>query len=426
MEERLLHYLWQNQCFTSSSLTTSEKLSLQVLNAGLQNHNAGPDFEHAIIILDGLIWHGNVEVHVYSSDWKKHNHSINTAYNNVILHVVWDNDSPIVRENGTLLPTLELKGHINLKLIDRYQKLMEEKTFIPCENSCIRVPDVYKISACEQASVEKLIRKAKEINSLVTLYAGDWEASAFIWLASSLGLPVNKNAFETLTYTLPFSVLRKYSNNILQLEALLFGVSGLLPATPKDEYTKQLIQEFNHLSIKHNLHNSIMPDSAWKFLRMRPSSFPTKKIALLAAVVHNHQNFLTNFIEAKSVKELLTIYAIPISEYWQLHYHFSVKATKKIQPTGMQSFYIWMINGVIPLVYAYGHYTQNEELKEKAMQWILELPPEQNAIIKNWKKLNWPATNAFETQGLLELKKSYCQKKACTNCTVGNFILQRT
>jgi hypothetical protein len=303
---------------------------------------------------------------------------------------------------------------------------MEEKTFIPCENSCANVPDIYKISACEQASVEKLIRKANEVNNLVMLNAADWEGSAFVWLTSSLGLPVNKHAFTALAHAVPFSILRKYSNNVLQVEALLFGVSGLLPAQPKDNYTKQLINEFTHLCAKHNLHNAMLPNHLWKFLRMRPASFPTKKIALLAAMLCHHKHFLAHCSEAKTIKELYNYYALSLSEYWQIHYHFSAKSATIIKPTGKQSFYIWMINGVIPLVYAYGHYTQNEELKEKAMQWILELPPEQNAIIKNWKKLNWPATNAFETQGLLELKKSYCQKKACTNCTVGNFILQRT
>ncbi|MFN7703283.1 MAG: DUF2851 family protein [Chryseotalea sp.] len=423
MEEKLLHYIWQNQCFTTSSLLTSQQVSLLVLSPGMYNAHAGPDFEHVKIILDNIIWHGNVEIHVYASQWLEHEHEKDLAYNNVILHVVWQEDKIILNQQGEKIPTLELKNYVDIRLLERYQHLMQQKKFVLCENLSATVPVVYQTSAIESGSIHKLSRKANDIHNLLQKNAGDWEQTTFQYLAFALGQPIHAEALLQLASRVPITTLKKYADDVFHLEALLFGLAGFLQEEPDDAYQQKLKHEFQFLKSKHTLQNQILPHHIWKFLRLRPASFPTIKIAQLAAILHQQPSLFSVLLETDEPKELQPIFCPSLSAYWQKHYRFGVQTQASIKP-GDQSFQQIILNGAIPLLFAYGHYIKDENISDKALHWLQNVKPEINHITKKWKQIGWVAENAFDTQGLLELKKYWCDKKACLDCTVGHYLLK--
>ena len=423
MEEKLLHYIWQNQCFTTSSLLTSQSLSLLVLSPGIYNHHAGPDFEQVKIILDNIIWHGNVEVHVYASQWIEHQHEKDLAYNNVILHVVWEEDKVIYNQQGEKIPTLELKNYVDILLLERYQQLMEQKKFVLCENISSNVPSVYQASAIESGTIHKLNRKTNDILNLLRKNEGDWEQTTFQYLAFALGQPINAEALLLLASRIKTTTLKKYADNIFQLEAFLFGLAGFLQEESTDEYQQKLKNEFRFLMSKHNLQDQILPQHIWKFLRLRPASFPTIKIAQLAAILHRQNALLSLLLATDELKELQNLFCPNLSVYWEKHYRFGAQTQINIKP-GSQSFQQIMLNGVIPLLFTYGQYLKDENISEKALNWLQNIKPEINHITKSWKEIGWKAENAFETQGLIELKKYWCDKKACLDCTVGHYLLK--
>ena len=253
MQEEFLHYVWKFQLFNRSNLVTAEGEDLEILSTGLHNHDSGPDFFNGQVRLDKTRWAGNIELHLKASDWFNHNHQKDKLYDKIILHVVWEKDKDVRRNNGDLIPTLELKGLVSKSLLDKYEVLKSRKSWIPCEEEITSVDESIKLMMIDRMLVERLEVKSNRIDQLLSLNKNDWEATLYQLLAKYFGFKVNAVPFELLATSIPFSVFRKYQHNQNQLEALLFGQAGFLVDNCEDDYFIELKEEYKFLKNKAKL-----------------------------------------------------------------------------------------------------------------------------------------------------------------------------
>ena len=422
LREDFLHYVWRYKQFDFQYLKTTSGENIEVFQFGMYNTDGGPDFKNARIQIDETIWAGNVEIHIKASDWLKHEHSKNPAYNNVILHVVFEADVVINNNVGQPIPTLELNGRIPLKLKNTYLKLLHEKAWIPCANQIESVSDFTKTIWLDRLLIERLQQKTTIIAEALELNNNDWETTFYQMIARSFGLKINVEPFERLAQTLPLITLAKHKNSLFQLEALLFGQSGLLEGDFNEDYPNRLKKEYKFLSHKHNL--SPLPKTIWQFLRLRPPSFPTVRMAQFAALVHQSSHLFSKVLEAENIETIEKLFEVQISDYWLTHYVFDKESKKRKKSLGKSTIQLIIINTIIPALFLYGKSKGEEKYKDKALKFLEQLPAEKNKVIDNWQSLGFKADSAYQTQSLLQLKKHYCDKKNCLNCSIGNTIMK--
>ncbi|WP_235921177.1 DUF2851 family protein [Foetidibacter luteolus] len=419
--ERLLQFIWQFQYFSKKQLQTVNNESLQVIYPGQYNTNQGPDFSEAKIRIDATILVGNIELHVYSSHWQQHAHTGDANYSNVVLHVVWQHDKGIALPNGAELPTLELQPLVPVIMLQQYEALMNAKSFIACGNQLPVLSGLGWMAWKERLLIERLSRRAETIINLLGKSNGHWEETFWWLLARNFGITVNAHCFEELAKTIPVNVLAKHKNQLIQLEALLLGQALLLEAEFEEEYPRLLQREYQFLKKMHKL---APLNKAPMFLRMRPANFPTLRLAQLAALIYQAVHLFSKVKEAAditTVKELLDVTA---NDYWHYHYKLDEASDYKPKKLGGQMVTNIIINTVVPVLFAYGVYSREQHWKDKAVNWLMHLPPEQNKITAAWKERAVLHQNAFDSQALLELKKNYCDEKRCLDCAVGNKLLR--
>jgi Protein of unknown function (DUF2851) len=417
MTERLLHFIWQFQYFNKSELTTSTGEQVQILFAGQYNTNQGPDFSDAKIKIGKTTWAGTVELHIKTSDWKKHNHQSDSNYNNVILHVVWDNDEI----KDTSVPVIELKDRISKILLERYEELMNATSFIPCEKSIDTVKDITWKSWKDRLLVERLLRKSKIVETHLQQNNYHWEETFWWLLSKNFGMKVNTDAFEAIAKSVSINILAKHKSQIHQLEALLLGQAGLLGGDFKDDYPVMLQKEYKFYKSKYNLQPISNPVF---FLRMRPGNFPTIRLAQLAMLIHDSAHLFSKIKEANSLKDVKEWFDVTANDYWHYHYQFDEIAAFKKKKLGAAMIDNIIINTIAPVLFAYGNCHNENKYKEKALRWLEETAAEKNVITKGFQQLKIENKNAFDSQALIELKNEYCSKKRCLECGVGNAILK--
>lgn len=422
MKEDFLHYLWRMRKFEHSALKTSCGLELVIVKTGTHNLDAGPDFSNARIRIDDMLWAGNVEIHIKASDWYNHQHHLDRAYDNVILHVVLEEDQAVFRSNGSRIPCLELKKRIPPKLSKIYQKLESNQHWIPCQELLYRVSSINRQLWLDRLLVERLEAKTKMIEQTLERNKQDWEASFYQFIARGFGVKVNAEPFEQLAKSLALSILRKHKNKHFQIEALLFGQAGMLNKTFKDDYPRRLQKEYHFLQKKYQL--KAIPVQTWKFLRMRPANFPSVRIAQFAQLIYQSAHLFSKVLAAKNIAELENMFELKVSNYWQQHYIFDKPSVKRIKTFGKPSIHLLIINTIVPFLFLYGKSKANDALQEKALDWLEALAPEQNNILEGWKKIGFQANSAYQSQALLQLKKNYCDAKRCTACSIGHAILK--
>ena len=422
LNEDLIHYLWKTKRFAYDKLTTTDNLSVDIINWGSQNHHSGPDFSNGKIKLGNTIWAGNIEMHISSSDWDRHKHTGDPAYDNVILHVVWEHDKEIMDQNGKAIPTLVISQYVDQGLMNRYAELMQNALRIPCENLISNV-DLSRMNLwLHNILIERLESKTKYLTDLLKYTENDWNQVFFIALAKYMGLKINAEPFEQLARSFDINVLWKIGNNLTQMEALLFGQAGMLLSSDGGEYYQSLRSEYKHLANKYNLsHIEIV---SWKFARMRPANFPTIRIAQLASIMHRHKSIFSKILEAKNLKEIHEILKISPSEYWNNHYRLNKDSIFKEKPIGDNLIQIIIINVVSPLLFLFGKQLGNESYQDKSIEYLEATKPEINKITKLWKELGIKAESAYFSQGLIQLKTQYCDQKKCMNCSVGNQLFR--
>ncbi|HEX7845002.1 MAG TPA: DUF2851 family protein [Chitinophagaceae bacterium] len=417
MTERLLQFVWQFQYFNKTELHTISGESLQIITTGQYNLNQGPDFQNARIKISKTTWAGTVELHLKTSDWKKHNHQTDSNYNNVILHVVWEHDRRI-----NAVPVFELKSRVSKILLQRYEDLMNASSFIPCEKLIHTIKDITWKIWKERLLAERLLRKAAIVDSYLQQNNYHWEETFWWLLARNFGMKVNADAFEAIARSIPLKILSRQKQQIHQLEALLLGQGGLLKGKFKEDYPLLLQREYRFQQKKLSIKPVALPVH---FLRMRPGNFPTIRLAQLAMLVHHSAHLFSKIKDAKSVKEIREWFAVTANDYWHYHYRFDEASAFKKKQLGASMIDNIIINTVVPMLFAYGNYHNEQKYKDKALQWLEETVAETNTITKGFAELGVENKNAFDSQALIEMKNEYCNKKRCLECGVGNSLLKK-
>jgi hypothetical protein len=420
MREEFLHYIWKYKLFKNHNLKTQNQEKLEIINQGIHNTDAGPDFFNARIKIDKTIWAGNVEIHINSSDWYKHNHQEDKAYDNVILQIVLNFDKDVYRTDGQLIPTLVIE--FENKILKNYENLIKNEYWISCQNEITQV-DLFTIhNWLEKLAIERLEEKSERILKLLEQTNNSWENAFYIQLASNFGFKLNSMPFELLSKSLPLRYLAKHKNNLFQIEALLFGQAGFLEDKSGDEYFNQLQKEYTYLKKKFKLEP--MEDHLWKFLRSRPGNFPSIRIAQFSKLIYSSTSLFSKILEAVTLKDLYSLFIVYPSEYWENHYVFNKESVKKRKSLGKSAVDIILINTIIPFLFIYGVLKGKPEYKTRAIEFLETMKPEKNAIIAKWNELGIGSENAFHSQALIQLKNRYCNHKKCLNCQIGNSIIR--
>ncbi|NAS29656.1 DUF2851 family protein [Flavobacteriaceae bacterium R38] len=424
MREDFLHYLWKHGKFENTKLNTTQGEVIQIFSVGEHNLNAGPDFFNVKLSIAGQLWAGNLEIHIKSSDWYVHHHEKDIRYNNVVLHVVWQDDMVVFRKDESIIPTLELKRYVSEKLISNYETLLKrEKKFINCEKNIRNINRFILNNWKERLYIERLEQKSKPIFKELEASKNDWEATLFRMLAKNFGLTVNGDAFYEMAKMIPFDIIRKIQHDALSLEALLFGVSGLLKNDNDVEnvYQKELLERFNFL--KRKFSDIKASQFTPKFFRLRPNNFPTIRLSQLAMVYTNYRNVFSKLILSKNIEETFVVLNVRASDYWETHYTFGKTSAYRKKNVSKEFISLLIINTIIPLQFCYARY-KGDAIDEELIARITALPAEKNQIIEKFKALKLELDSAIDSQALLQLYRYYCTQNQCLHCAIGNAILK--
>jgi len=419
LPEDILHFVWKYRLYHARQLVTVSKKTLVVLDTGYQNHHAGPDFIAARIRIGDTEWAGSVEIHAHASAWDAHRHNRDKAYNNVILHVVYEDDKVICREDGTFPETLVLKPLIPKQILSKHRELMSGMYWIPCEKLIHQVPAFHRSQWLSRLLIERLEQKVSVFYGLLAQQQGSWEDTCYLWAARSFGFKINAQPFEQLARNLPLAVLAKHRHRPLAIESLFFGQAGLLESsTFADIYPQKLQQEYRHLRQLHTL--TPMDASSWKFLRTRPSNFPTMRIAQFTALYLRSTHLFSTLIDAQNVDLLKALFEeLPVNPYWNNHYRFDVPSPGHGCQLGRQSIDNLLINMVSGILFAYGKYIGKELYIYRAIALLERLKAERNSVLTRFSALGVQAEQAAESQALLQMKSFYCDNKRCLECGMG-------
>lgn len=421
--EDFIQFVWKFRLFDTLNLQTHLNQSIEIIQVGQQNFGSGPDFTNAKIKIGNTLWAGNVEIHHSNKDWYAHKHELDAAYNNVILHVVFGgNNNPITSQNNREVPTIVIGERIFEHTLAKYKLMTAGKTsFIPCEKIVDTSELFFFKQYYESLVFERLERKIADIENDLKFTKGSLDDAFLISLFKYFGAPSNKEPFEILARSFSLHQLIKQSTSVVQIEALLFGMAGMLNAS--DAYAQKLENEFEYLKNLYKL-SSILTKSNWQFSNVRPPNFPTVRLAQLAALLFNEQRLLNFILEENDFDKIKAKFKMSVSEYWLTHYNFGKISPTKKKDTTDAFIDKLLINVVAPFLFFYGNYKNEEHFKEKAIDLLLAVAPESNSIVTNMSKLGFPTENAFDTQALIELKSIYCSAKKCLQCRIGYGILK--
>lgn len=418
MTERLLHFIWQFQYFNRSGLQIEQGDNITVIAPGIYNTNQGADFLQAKLRIGNVLWAGNIELHIKASDWNRHAHNGDPNYKNIILHVVWENDLPL-----SDMPVLVLQHRVSSILLDRYEYLMQQQGFVPCANNLQHVKDIIWFTWKDRLFVERMKRKSDHILALLQQSNNHWEEVCWWLIARNFGIKVNADAFEIVARSVSINILAKHKNSIQQLESLLLGQAGFLESYFEESYPQMLQKEYRYLSKKYTLQR---PQVQIHFLRMRPPSFPTVRLAQLAAFIQSSKHFFSQLLDAETIEEVVLLFNVTANDYWHYHYKFDELTTYQPKKLGKGTIINIIINTIGPLLFAYDNFHSLEIHKERVLKWMQELPAENNTIMEKFEEYGVKNNCAFDSQSLIELKTQYCEGRRCLNCSIGNVLLKFT
>lgn len=419
--EQLLHYVWKHKIFPLGELKTTTGQQVEIIDTGLANTNAGPDFFNAKIKLDGVLWVGNIEIHQSSSDWFKHGHDRDMSYDSVILHIATEVDAEVSRTNGEAIPQMQLSCPESVRT--NYKELVETDSYPPCYRIIPSLSPFMIHSWMTALQSERFEQKATLLSDRLKRCQDNWEDAFFVTLARNFGFGLNGDAFEAWALRIPLRAVDKHRNDLFQVEAIFFGQAGLLEETEGDNYYLRLKREYTYLQHKFEL--VPMQASQWRFLRLRPTNFPHIRIAQLACLYHRAYGLLSCIMETETLQGVRDILKGGTSEYWLTHYTFGSCSPSRPKTLSNSSLDLLIINTVVTFLYTYGVHKGNELLCTRASSFLEEIKAENNYITRMWEQCGMKATNAADSQALIQLKKEYCDKKKCLYCRIGYEYLKR-
>lgn len=426
MAEDFLYFLWQFQYFQNTDLRTVEGETLRVIHPGHRNPDSGPDFTQARLLVGDVEWVGTVEAHIRATDWLAHRHHHDRAYDNVILHIVWHPETVVLqRSDGSTIPTLCLGERVDRSLLHRYQALLTESGVIPCAARVGNVESLRRTAMFDKVLLQRLERKAAGVTALFRAAGQDWEETSYRLLATAFGFQVNAEPFAQLSRQVPLKLVQKHRDNLLQVEALLFGTAGLLTSADPDAYETALQREYRFLAVKYQLTAKQLPAHAWKWSKLRPANFPTLRLAQFAKLLTEKNSLFSLLIETAQSAVLLRHLQVSPSAYWQTHYRLEKPSATVLATMGQSAAENLIINAILPLLVAYSHHRDDPEYRERAVALLEQLPAEDNRITRIWQGLGIPVRTAFDSQASIELYKNYCQPKQCLSCQIGVSLLKR-
>ena len=420
MKEEFLHFLWKYSLYDKEKLLDNEGKRITVIHPGDYNRDAGPDFFNARISIAGTIWAGNVEIHTRSSHFDIHGHQHDPVFDNVILHIVAENDRRVFNSRGEELLTSEIT--YNSSLYEKYLSLVNNPCTIACEDEIGRYDRVLFQHWLSNLVAERLQAKSEMILRILSETGNDWEETFYRLLSRYFGFRVNTDPFEMLSRALPFRIIRKHADSRFQIESLLYGSAGMLreglfKEALNDQYYKDLIKEYKILSVKYSLQP--LHGWIWKFSRLRPSNFPTIRISQLAGMLSVGGGLFSSMLEVKDIKQLKGLFEVTASSYWDDHYMFGARKNGTSKRTGSQATDIILINAVIPMLFVYGKSRGLDEFCVRALSLLDQIEAERNTIISEWSVAGIDAESAFCSQALIQLRDNYCKKRRCLDCRVG-------
>lgn len=414
--EELLHYIWKYRLFPTTSLQSDKQDAIEIIDVGLLNRDAGPDFFNAKIKINNTVWVGNIEIHVQSSDWYRHHHDLDRVYDSTILHVVGEVDKSVYRTNGEEIPQLALP--VSPDIVKRYSELKKAEYQPQCFSIISNLDKMTVSSWLSSLQVERLELKYSRIAELFERDKFMWKDIFFITLARNFGFGLNGETFERWAKRLPFRALDKHRDNLFQVESILFGLSGLLVYDESDSYVNSLLVEFNYLKAKFQLNCLDLP---WKLSKVRPSSFPHARIAQLAFFYHENADFVSRLVQVSTVGEIYKLLDFKTSDYWNANFTFGkeIKANSVSKSMTKKTKDLIIINTVVPFLYAYAKHLGDELLMERVFNLLAMLKPENNYITRLWESAGVTVDNASDSQALIQLQKEYCDKRKCIYCRFG-------
>ena len=429
--EQLLHYVWRHKMFPLQEMHTTDGKLVEVIDPGLHNRNAGPDFFNAKVKIDGTLWVGNVEIHDRSHDWYVHGHDHDSTYNNVVLHVAGVVDDNVITSDGKFLPQLQLD--VPKEINDHYKELLETDQYPPCYKI---IPDLTKLTIHSWMSAlqtERLEQKTEAIKARVDRNNGSWEDGYFTTLARNYGFGINGDAFEMWANTLPLKAVDHHRDDVFQIEAIFMGQAGLLELNTipsqyqrdalNEGYFAKLRNEYQYLAHKFSM--KPMDATMWRFLRLRPQNFPHIRISQLANLYYSRRAGLSSLVECTTIEQLKAVLATSVTPYWETHYTFGSTSCRNDKNLSPASLNLLMINTAIPMLFAYGKHKSDEAICDRAFDLLEQLKAENNYITRLWQQCGLTAQNAGDSQALIQLKKEYCDKKDCLRCRIGFEYLKR-
>ena len=424
--EELLHYTWKHRLLPLGELKTADGHQVEVIDPGLHNRNAGPDFFNAKVKIDGTLWVGNVEIHQKASDWYLHSHHEDAHYDNVILHVCGTIDTDDVKNSrGQKLTQMQLS--VPRHVSEHYEELLKCDQYPPCYKV---IPNLSRLTVhawMAALQTERLERKTEDIRRRAERTGGSWENAYFITLARSYGFGINCEAFEQWAMNVPLQAVAHHRDDLFQIEAIFMGQAGLLDINTvpahyqkdalNDGYFARLRNEYLYLAHKFDM--KPMNSSMWKFLRLRPQNFPHIRISQLANLYYEQRAGLSQLMDCTTVEELRKLLSSHVTPYWESHYTFGSVSPRNEKRLGRGSLNLLLINTAIPMLFAMGRHKQKEELCDRAFDLLEKLKPENNHIIRMWQQCGLEVQSAGDSQALIQLKREYCDRKDCLRCRFG-------
>lgn len=422
MNEKLLQFLWQFKLIPFHQLITDTGEQIEIIDHGQINHNSGPDFFNAKLKMQDTVWAGNIEIHLKSSLWNAHNHQHDQAYNNVILHLVLENDQPTFNQSGEQVPTVEL--NIPKWVHNNVNQIHNNTSWLKCSHSIHTVDPFFISQNIEALAVERLVYKQKMVEDFYQQCNKNWEQTCYLLLARNFGFNINSEPFLQLAQKVSHKTLMQYSARVNDMEALLLGAGGFLDELlNEDEYYQKLALQFRLLQHKHQIHP--LEKHVWKFAKTRPTNFPTIRISQFAQLYFQHKNMFSAILECETVKALKLLFQTQATEYWSTHYRFNAASNKSVKKLGQSAIDGIIINSVVPLLFCYGKLRDNHLLCDRALLFLEDLDAERNNKIRDWEKFQIKPQNARESQALLHLRTYFCDVKKCLQCRIGLKVLTK-